>query len=166
MKTFNPLFIEVTEMGIGWAYCPVCSKRFEGSYFPDTGVNTAVCAVEKHLLLKHNKKLENYEIKDAIYPNDYINVRDPKMHVKGVTGNTWLEGSGTLYCVCGWYCNVTISYKNNALHIEIKEYSDIITKNIINTEKLEIPLNTYSDNVVNNIWQGLKQKLIQQHKHL
>lgn len=51
-------------MGVGWAYCPICGKRFEGHYYPRTGANTAVYRVERHLLIRHQKKIVSNRVVD------------------------------------------------------------------------------------------------------
>lgn len=86
-------------MGIGWAHCPICGKRFEGSYFPDTGVNTVVYTVERHTILRHHKKItDDGRIVDA-KPSDFIRASEMKTYVAGGTGNTRLKGNAYITCV-------------------------------------------------------------------
>jgi len=115
-------------MGIGWAYCPICSRRFEGSYFPDTGTNTAVHTVERHAILRHGKKITPDGIVDAKVPDDFVKVIGMKTYRAGGTGNMRLKGDADITCVCGRYFDINFEefYSDGKnIKIEVREYDDV-----------------------------------------
>ena len=157
-------------MGVGWAICPVCGRRFEGSYFPDTGVNTALHTVQRHAILRHRKKITDSGIVDAKLPDDFIRASELKTYIAGGTGNTRLQGRAHIICVCGRYFDVTLEElydDGKKIKIEVREYDDISRYKKI-SERREIVKVGHVDvskfaKLFSQAWENVKENVIREH---
>jgi len=154
-------------MGIGWAICPICSRRFEGAYFPDTNVNTAEHMVERHMILRHHKKVTPNGIVNAKAPDDFIRVIGMKTWR---TGNMHLKGNACIVCVCGRYIIVDFEefhYNGKNIRVVVREYSDVSGYKKI-SERVEVIYVGYVDvhkfeKVWEQLWEHVKEQIIRSH---
>jgi len=157
-------------MGIGWAYCPICEKVFEGSYFPDTGVNTAEHMVERHTILRHHKKITDNGIVDAKAPDDFIRASEMKTYFAGGTGNIHLKGSAYITCVCGRYFDINFEefyYNGKNVRIRVREFDDIGMYRKI-SENTEVIYVGYTDvhkfeKLWKRTWERVRENIIRSH---
>jgi len=157
-------------MGIGWDYCPICERVFEGSYYPDTNVNTAEHMVFRHAILRHKKKITDSGIVDAKIPDDFIKVIGMKTYRAGGTGNIHLKGSADIICICGRYFTVDFRefYDNGkGIKIEVREYNDITRYKKIN-EETEVVNAGHIDvhkfeRLWDQTWEQTRERIIREH---
>jgi len=160
----------VIEVGIGWAHCPICGRRFEGSYFPDTNVNTAVYAVERHTILRHHKKITPGGVVDAKVPDDFIRASEMKTWFAGGTGNIHLKGNACISCVCGRFFVVDFEefyYNGKNIKVIVREFDDIGRYKKI-TEKKEVIYVGYVDvtkfeKIWKQTWEQTRERIIREH---
>jgi len=149
-------------MGVGWDYCPICEKVFRGTYFPDTGVNTATHAVERHMILRHGKKITPNGIEDAKIPDDFIRV----IRSREFAG----RGSADIICVCGRYFTVDVYdfyYNGKNVRVIVREYDDITRYKKI-SEWTETIYVGYVDvhkfeKMLERTWERVKKRIIREH---
>jgi len=157
-------------MGVGWDYCPICGRRFEGSYFPDTNVNTATYMVERHTILRHGKKITDSGIVDAKVPDDYIKVIGMKTFIAGGTGNMRLKGIADIICVCGRYFDINFEEfydEGKNIKIEVREYDDVSRYRKIseNTEVIHvghIDVHKFEE-LWKRTWERVRENIIRSH---
>jgi len=145
-------------MGIGWAVCPICGRRFEGTYFPDTGTNTAEWMVERHTILRHGKKITDSGIVDAKVPDDYIRVIRMR------------RGSADIICVCGRYFLIDLRefyYNGKNIRVVVREYDDITRYKKISewTETIYVGHVDVSkfERLLERTWETTKERIIREH---
>jgi len=157
-------------MGVGWAICPVCGKKFEGSYFPDTGVNTAVHMVQRHMVLRHSKKITDSGIVVAKLPDDYIRASELKTFVAGGTGNTRLQGRAHIVCVCGRYFDITLEEhydEGKKIEVVVREYDDVGRYKKISERRVvervgHIDVSKFAE-LWERAWERIKEDIIREH---
>jgi len=154
-------------MGVGWAYCPICEKVFEGSYFPDTNVNTAEHTVERHMILRHGKKIANGRIVDAEVPNDYIRASRMRTYY---TGDMQLRGDAYITCVCGrhFVVNFEEDYDDGKIiRIEVVEYDDVSRYRKISEETETIRVGHVDvhkfERIWERLWEHVKNRTVRNH---
>jgi len=149
-------------MGIGWDCCPICGRRFEGTYFPDTGTNTAEWMVERHVILRHRKKITPNGIADAKIPDDFIRV----IRERRFAG----RGSADIICVCGRYFTVDFRefhYNGKNVRIVVREYDDVSRYKKISewTETIyvgHIDVHKFEE-LWKRLWETTKERIIRSH---
>ncbi len=158
-------------MGIGWASCPICGRVFEGSYFPDTGANTAEYMVQRHAILRHCKKITDNGIVDAKIPDDFFKVSETKTYIAGTTGNVRLKRDAYITCVCGRFFIINFEEargdEGKIIRVVVREYSDDCRHKKISelTEVIEVghvSVDKFAK-LWEQTWESTKEDIIRNH---
>lgn len=148
-------------MGIGWDYCPICGRVFQGEYFPRTGINTATHMVERHMVLRHGKKIVD-GIVDATVPSDYMR----ETYMRGGVGRLKAD----MVCVCGRYFTIDMTEvydDGKRIKVIVREYDDISRHKKINetTEVIEVGHVDVSkfEQTWQETWERIREHIIRSH---